>query len=127
MQFPSASKTILAALTLAAAAPQVMALGINCRGSSSCGTCRAHALSEIFTQVEGIDDGATFGDGTHIACSGNCCAFLQNVSGTKTGAQLKGYMRQLVDHGCDKCGSVPTEPGNNVDNGELTVNFVSNP
>jgi Kp4 protein len=31
------------------------------------------------------------------------------------------------DHGCRGCGSVPTNPGNDVKNGELTVNYVENP
>lgn len=124
MHFSSLSNILIVAL---AAVGNVNALGVNCRGSALCGTCREHTLSEINTKVQGLSDGATFGNGQHIACVGHCCAFLQNISGTKTGAQVKGYVQQLLAHGCGKCGSQPTEPGNNVNTGELTVNYVDNP
>ncbi|KAL3675604.1 hypothetical protein R1sor_025552 [Riccia sorocarpa] len=111
-------------LLLLSGATHSDALGINCRGSGFCASGSAHALSEINTQVQALNDGNIYPNGQHIACSGNICAFLQNVSGTKTAAQIKGYVHRLLDHGCTKCGSVPTEPGNNVDFGELTVNAV---
>ncbi|KAI0204136.1 killer toxin, Kp4/SMK-like protein, core [Astrocystis sublimbata] len=115
------------AALIAASTPFATALGINCRGSGGCSSCPAHTLSEINTKVQGISNGNVFGNGQHIACSGHCCAFLQNISGTKNGGQIKGYVQQLLSHGCGKCGSVPTEPGNNVNTGQLTVNYVSNP
>ncbi|ROW03860.1 hypothetical protein VPNG_07270 [Cytospora leucostoma] len=101
------------------------ALGINCRGSSLCSG--DHVLSELNTKVQALPDSNTYGNGVHIACVGHICAFLQNISGTKTGAEVKQYVQNLLNHGCKTCGSDPTEPGNNVDNGELTVNYVSSP
>lgn len=61
-----------------------------------------------------------------MSSQGNFCAFYQNgASGTAQDAydQLQG----LLDHGCTVCGSIPTNDGNNVDDGELTVNYVSDP
>jgi len=120
---------LLCVVLLLSAAGNTSALGINCRGSSNCGFQSSHTLSEINTQVQAIPDGNIFSNGVHIACVGGICAFLQNVAspGTKTAAQIKGFVTDLLNHGCTVCGSDPTEPGNNVDNGELTVNFVSNP
>ncbi|KAL3679133.1 hypothetical protein R1sor_022089 [Riccia sorocarpa] len=118
---------LLSALLLLNAATRSDALGINCRGSSNCAAGRAHALSEINTKVQGLPDANVYPNGQHIACSDNICAFLQNISGTKTAAQIKGYVNQLLAHGCGKCGSVPTEPGNDVGTGQLTVNWVINP
>ena len=113
------------AIAVLAATTQVTALGVNCRGSGLCSSCRAHALSEINTQIQALNDNNQYPNGQHIACSGSCCAFLQNISGTKSGRDVKGYIQQLLAHGCTKCGSQPTEPGNNVNTGELTVNYVS--
>lgn len=65
-----------------------------------------------------------------IACtqgnSGSICAFYQSgASGSARDAF--GHIQQIIDHGCSLCGSVPTQEGNNVDDGQLTVNFVSDP
>lgn len=117
------SQLLLVAVT--GLATSTSALGINCRGSSNCSG--SHVLSEINTKVQALPDSNTYANGVHIACVGNICAFLQNVSGTKTGAQVKQYVQNLLNHGCNTCGSDPTEDGNNVDNGELTVNYVSSP
>ncbi|KAI1392624.1 killer toxin, Kp4/SMK-like protein, core [Hypoxylon trugodes] len=127
MYCPLSSKAIMAIFAIASTVPQVTSKGINCQGSALCSTCPAHTLSEINTSIQGLSDTQTFPNGAHIACSGHCCAFLQNVQGTKTGAQIKGFVGDLLAHGCGKCGSDPTEPGNNVNTGELTVNYVSDP
>jgi hypothetical protein len=42
-----------------------------------------------------------------------------------TKAQTLWYIDALKDHGCTVCGSCPTDDGNNVNNGELTVNYVA--
>ncbi|KAL7950952.1 hypothetical protein V8C42DRAFT_359705 [Trichoderma barbatum] len=39
--------------------------------------------------------------------------------------QTLTYMQWLLDHGCRVCGGVPTDAGNNVANGQLTVNYVA--
>lgn len=62
-----------------------------------------------------------------IACSQgqffHMCAFFQNgASGTADRAAE--LIQGLLDHGCSACGSNPTQDGNNVDDGELTVNVV---
>ena len=36
-------------------------------------------------------------------------------------------LTELQSHGCTICGSIPTNSGNDVSTGELTVNFVSTP
>ncbi|KAI1076595.1 killer toxin, Kp4/SMK-like protein, core [Whalleya microplaca] len=122
------SKAAITILVVALGTTEVAALGINCRGSGNCSTaCIRHALSEINTGVQYLPDGNNYPNGQHIACTGNCCAYLQNIAGTKTGRQVKTYVQSLLAHGCDRCGSVPTEDGNNVNTGELTVNWVPSP
>lgn len=80
----------------------------------------------------------------HIACSGHCnfpfeyfkapchlCAFLQDTEG-KYGREIKKLTHHILDHGCKRCGSVPTSwvdgawNGNDVTKGQLTFNMVRN-
>ncbi|TQV90463.1 Killer toxin, Kp4/SMK-like, core [Cordyceps javanica] len=109
------------------------ALGINCRGSGACNLNDA-SLKEVLTQVRQIqaqgNGGHHYNTGVQLACSGgkysSICAFYQNgASGTADRAAE--LLQGLVDHGCSQCGSNPTEPGNDVSKGELTVNIVSAP
>lgn len=65
-----------------------------------------------------------------LACAqgqySSICAFYQNgASGTANDAA--GQLQGLIDHKCSQCGSIPTQPGNDVSKGELTVNIVSAP
>ncbi|KAL3963619.1 hypothetical protein ACCO45_000623 [Purpureocillium lilacinum] len=65
-----------------------------------------------------------------LACAqgqySSICAFYQNgASGTADRAAE--LLQGLIDHGCSECGSNPTQPGNDVSKGELTVNIVSAP
>ncbi|KAK2596163.1 hypothetical protein QQS21_006440 [Conoideocrella luteorostrata] len=65
-----------------------------------------------------------------LACAqgkyASICAFYQNgASGTAN--EAAGQLQGLVDHKCSQCGSIPTQPGNDVSKGELTVNIVSAP
>ncbi|KAL6695665.1 killer toxin Kp4/SMK [Trichoderma pleuroticola] len=109
-------------------------LGINCRGSSSCGVggianSPKGTLSNVFDAVNSGPEG-NWGNGQQIACvglaTGRLCAFYQNVGNRVfSKGQTLNYLNQLLGHGCRVCGSVPTDSGNNVDNGELTVNFVA--
>ncbi|KAF9779696.1 hypothetical protein IL306_001292 [Fusarium sp. DS 682] len=109
-------------------------LGINCRGSSTCGVGGiGHLpnanLKDVRDAVAAGDEG-NFANGEHVACvpfaTGSLCAFYQNIgSRTFTKEQTVSFLDSLRDHGCTKCGSIPTDAGNNVDNGELTVNFVA--
>ncbi|KAF3056905.1 hypothetical protein CFAM422_012571 [Trichoderma lentiforme] len=109
-------------------------LGINCNGSSSCGVggiagTERGTIDDLRNTVAGGDDGL-WGEGQQIACishaTGRLCAFYQNVGDrTFNKDQTLMYMQWLLDHGCDVCGSVPTDDGNDVNNGELTVNFVA--
>ncbi|KAJ4250136.1 hypothetical protein NW762_011947 [Fusarium torreyae] len=108
--------------------------GINCHGSSTCGVGGiGHSddgdLKDVRDAVASGDEG-NFANGEHVACipfvTGHLCAFYQNIGGrTFTKEQTVTFLDQLREHGCFKCGSIPTDPGNNVANGELTVNFVS--
>ncbi|KAK8034253.1 hypothetical protein PG993_009248 [Apiospora rasikravindrae] len=85
--------------------------GINCRGSSNCGgtLCK---LTDILSQ----------------RYRRGLCAFVQgNFNGQITASKAGDLLQDLVNHGCNKCGSVPVDfPGSNDDgNGILTVNYVS--
>ncbi|OAA38378.1 Killer toxin, Kp4/SMK-like, core [Metarhizium rileyi] len=110
-----------------------VALGINCRGSGACNLNDAK-LGDVLTQVKQIqaqgNGGHHYSTGVQIACAqgqySSVCAFYQNgASGNANDAarQLQG----LIDHKCSQCGSIPTQPGNDVSKGELTVNIVSAP
>ncbi|KAF4336668.1 killer toxin Kp4 SMK-like core [Fusarium beomiforme] len=113
-------------------ASSVAGLGINCRGSGLCNLSFGPSIQNIQDQIGNmIADGQGdrfFGDGAQIACTsgdaGSICAFYQSgASGTANDAFHQ--MQEIIDHGCKLCGSVPTQPGNNVANGQLTVNAVT--
>lgn len=59
--------------------------------------------------------------------AGANCAFFQNTGITNSAALAKEKIQDLNKHGCGGCGSCPTQAGNDVSTGELTVNFVSSP
>ncbi|RGP81842.1 killer kp4 [Fusarium longipes] len=126
-------KSVLVAL--AASVGLSDALGINCRGSGLC-VGNKGAFSQLVAQVRAIDPNKTFRNGEHITCVdinniGNhpaICAFYQNIGDRVFSvSQTQTYLQQILDHGCKLCGSVPTDAGNNVANGQLTVNVVINP
>ncbi|EEB89054.1 hypothetical protein MPER_12899 [Moniliophthora perniciosa FA553] len=103
-------------------APQ---LGINCRGSGLCGSAGA-TLFQLTTLINnGLSDNAQFVDQQQIACLAHLCAFFQDTRTTNNGATVKTLLQGLLNHGCTKCGSIPTLPGNDVSTGQLTVNYVS--
>jgi len=56
--------------------------------------------------------------------AGYICAFWQNGASGSLNDGL-GHLKNLQAHGCKNCGSDPTEPGNDVSNGQFTVNFVT--
>ena len=122
-------------LQAALLAGTTVAEGINCRGSDKCHgeKGRIGALKDQINNLENVynvNDDFQISNGQHIACSDNYCAFLQAVKApdgrdaTKTLGQVKQYMNDLWNHGCRGCGSDPTEPGNDVSKGMLTVNYV---
>lgn len=55
------------------------------------------------------------------------CAFFQKTGVTNTAALAKAKIQDLINHGCEGCGSCPILAGNNVDTGEITVNYVTSP
>ncbi|KAK5991826.1 hypothetical protein PT974_05212 [Cladobotryum mycophilum] len=119
---------------LATAASAVSALGINCRGSGLCSGNKG-LLGEAQAQMRSMDQNKVFTDGQHITCvqssvtigDPSLCIFYQSTRGRRwTVGQTVNFVQQLLDHGCGACGSVPTDPGNNVKNGMLTANMVTN-
>jgi hypothetical protein len=116
-------------------------LGINCRGS---GYCYKGALSEISGYIDNIQCGRFYHPGEHIACTGpvkgtlnsdgGVCAFIQGGVGAY-GNQIISMVHAIEDHGCQGCGSVPTQfpfmsSASNIQNnpninGILTVNYVA--
>ncbi|KAK5993977.1 KP4 killer toxin [Cladobotryum mycophilum] len=109
------------------------ALGINCRGSGACVLVGA-SLDNVLVQVQQIQamgqGNRWYPAGVQLACSegdkGTICAFFQSTSGG-TANQAAQLIQGLKDHGCGVCGSNPTNPGNDVSHGQLTVNVVSSP
>ncbi len=127
------ANTLLLTLT-AALASTTAALGINCRGSGLCASNKG-LLGEAQAQLRGMDQNKRFTDGQHVTCvqssvtigNPSLCIFYQKTNGRSwTVGQTVQYVQDLLDHGCGACGSVPTDPGNNVNNGELTANMVTN-
>lgn len=115
------------ATQLALLAASATALGINCRGSGLCPSDGAAGnlinLKEIVDRIQPRN--RNYQSGEQIACTGSLCAMYQNGA-SNTADATSGYLQALLDHGCKKCGSIPTQPGNNVQMGELTVNVVGN-
>lgn len=107
-----------------------------------------------------MDDSVTFNDGDHIICvsssleitisgsvsggegataglsanghigNGGVCAFMQNTGGTTTFGTIKQLADKILEHGCNTCGSCPTDAltgGNDDSQGELTFNYVGSP
>lgn len=110
------------------------ALGINCRGSGLCSGNKG-LLGEAQAQLKGMDQNKRFTDGQHVTCvqssvtigNPSLCIFYQNTNGRSwTVGQTVNYVQQLLDHNCSACGSVPTDAGNDVKNGQLTANMVTN-
>ncbi|CAF9940637.1 MAG: hypothetical protein HETSPECPRED_002473 [Heterodermia speciosa] len=120
MHFTTA--TILSAL---AAVPLASGLGINCRGSSGC-VGSSSTMRNLQSRMQGVPADAYFSNGEQIICNEHqICVFFQSISGVKRQSAAQLGLNDLVAHGCNICGSDPTEPGNDVSKGQLTVNWVS--
>jgi hypothetical protein len=130
------SVAILSAILASSA--HVTALGINCRGSSNCGTGdRGANLDAVVSAANSkpVGDDHLWFNGDHIACvsnggniGGQICAFFQGTNNNGVAhwkaKQLLGFIK---DHSCGVCGSVPLNfpDDNNVDSaGQLTVNWT---
>lgn len=104
----------------------VVALGINCRGSTLCGN-KSGAMDEIrdliTDNINGVDPNYWFQNGEQIACSRQVCAFLQNTNGAP-GQWIRDAIVRLRNHGCKGCGSYAFFD-NDVSKGDLTVNYAS--
>ncbi|KAJ7045077.1 killer toxin [Mycena alexandri] len=103
----------------------VAAFGINCEGSIKCGGQPGDTASLLVGDIDGINVERYYTNGEHIACRINICAFLQNQEEQMSGAAIRSAAHDITEHGCKVCGSAPTKPGNNVADGQLTFNFVS--
>ncbi|KAL4908780.1 killer toxin [Aspergillus multicolor] len=122
---------LLLAVALSQTTP-TLSLGINCRGSSNCAAPDVPSLLDLVALIDQINPSRWYNNGQQIAClnenldMGAFCAFLQN-SGGAPASSIITLAQELRDHGCGVCGSVPLfyPNDNNVDDGELTVNFVS--
>ncbi|KAJ5633222.1 kp4 domain-containing protein [Penicillium lividum] len=104
------------------------ARGIHCGGSGLCHTDNAAGnlrnLHEIINNIE--PRYRHYKTGEQIACTGSLCAFYAHgASGTAD--EASSYVQALLNYHCLKCGAVPTNPGNDVTKGSLTVNIVGIP
>lgn len=115
--------------------PQVCdGLGINCRGSSSCGAVDG-TLRDITDLVCNFPFGRNakrrYNHNERIAqvCdrfTGGLAVFTQDTRSTITPMQACVLLRLLMRHGCKACGSIPLDfpNSNDVKKGQLTVNYV---
>lgn len=128
------------------ATSETTALGINCRGSVVCKFYKSNKLRrlriilDIQEYINQLDDDQDIYNKQTMACYypdkhldplvrdpyGGVCAFYQSLSGRVKGRDAKHHMQQIIDYGCNVCGSVPLD-GKNVNKGELTVNYVFYP
>lgn len=104
-----------------------LGLGINCYGSSQCQKI-TYALAGIANTVcNKLPSNKVYGPGAIIGTSchtfGGFSAYTQYTSNSITAAAACGYLRNLLDYGCQVCGSIPLYAGNDVTRGELTVNY----
>ena len=107
--------------------------GINCEGSTGCATS-GDTISALLSDAKDITDSRFYTNGDQILCQaqhdsgGGICAFLQNTGGAP-GSSIQPLLQALVDHGCERCGSVPLYypegDNNDGDHGILTVDYVS--
>lgn len=112
----------------------VNGVGINCHGSARCLTSdNMGVMEKLAAHMARMHDRDVYMPGQSIACfydgwSGFYCAFVQGKRAPRGGVYgvlLKEKMRQLVEHGCRGCGSVPLAADNESrTSGLLTVNFV---
>ena len=127
-------------------------LGINCRGSILCpdsiGGFPPDYIGTLIDIANGsaldcpsdfscgpLNDAEIYFPMDHILCLptgqsilGGICAFAQgsNVPSGVTGVLIKRKLRELGDHGCRICGSVPLGGDNDPRRrGILTVNYIS--
>lgn len=119
--------TALAALSIAGPSS---ALGINCRGSSSCAAgFMDHLRNYITDNLNGVDPNYQYSNGEKVACRGYHCCFPQDMGNRKlSGQRVRDLIVALGNHGCSGCGSVPYDwPGgpNDVSRGQLTCNYVT--
>ncbi|KAI8940411.1 hypothetical protein NX059_004101 [Plenodomus lindquistii] len=115
------------------------ALGINCRGSRMCDTCKSNS-KDVLKLINTIPDDAEYGNGEKIACAPcsywefvrldtdpGLCVFANNMKKKDEkvkGKRVKEMVAKLVSRGCKNCGSNPVHPGNNIGTGQVTMNFV---
>lgn len=116
--------------------------GINCDGSSFCalaGNRGSINTKGLVRAVNGLPVGGTFAAGDQLACFdvpgllGGLCAsvckntpYFYNGPSETTQNNLAGdIVQDLVNHGCNTCGTAPTNrTGNQLADGCISVNFV---
>ncbi|KAJ7157202.1 Kp4-domain-containing protein [Mycena filopes] len=125
MRLQQLSATVATLISATAAATNGAAFGINCEGSIKCGGQPGDTAALLVGDIDGINAERYYSNGEHIACRMNICAFLQDQQDWMSGAEIRGVAHDIVEHGCKVCGSAPTKAGNNVAEGQLTFNFVS--
>lgn len=109
----------------------VLGTGINCNGSTDCDgiSFAIGSLQDICNNLCSQPDGGVIANGVHLAEACNeqhegLAAFYQ---GTPVGGSVQSacvYCKELLAHGCGRCGSVPIVENDISLGGELTVNAV---
>lgn len=106
-------------------------LGINCRGSSTCGVVEG-SIATLTNNVCSLPGFFKYAPGQRITyyCdrfAGGLAVFTQNTSSNLSARNACSLLKRLQNHGCKKCGSIPLAfPGSNdVSKGQLTVNYVA--
>lgn len=80
------------------------------------------ALAQLIVDGHGQQH---YDQGQQLGCSNNLCAYYQNLPGGESAQTAYSKVTDLVNHGCTQCGSCPTQDGNDVSTGEITLNYVT--
>lgn len=128
-------KHILHSLGLLATLPLLQAKivddTINCNGSSRCSSFPNTSLPNFIPLTDQLDPNYVYGPGEDIMCSRNwalqsgVCVFPEKTS--IKGSEVKGFLEQIRDYGCGKCGAVSTDAagGVNAYDSALKVDYKS--
>ena len=115
------------------------ALGINCEGSSMCiNQAKNKLVRKAIEATDYMNPNDLYYPGAKIICfkgkiwvftrDFGICLYAQGYSVSPTGisvALIKAKLQQLLDHGCEACGSVPLAYTNDAESeGMLTMNYV---
>lgn len=109
------------------------ALGINCQGDGNC--FNGNQLQQFYNLADGLQQGRFYQNDERIMCQpysglagGAFCLFLSGTGFGAPASSFKTLIKDLMDHGCQACGSIPLffpDGDNSPNRGVLKSDWVS--